>query len=94
MRPSFLLLALVAFVPATSPAASQAASHAASHAASPPTKAEIARYAGQLLADTYAAIAGAQREGLPMFVDGLRATVLTQAVVESAATESWVVVPT
>jgi hypothetical protein len=46
------------------------------------------------VADTYAAIAGAQREGLPMFVDGLRATVLTQAVVESAATESWVVVPT
>jgi predicted dehydrogenase len=46
------------------------------------------------VADTYAAIAGAQRDGLPMFGDGLRATVLTQAVVESAATGSWVEVPT
>jgi predicted dehydrogenase len=46
------------------------------------------------VADTYAAIAGAQRDGLPMFADGLRSTVLTQAVVESAATGSWVEVPT
>jgi predicted dehydrogenase len=46
------------------------------------------------VADTYAAIAGAQPDGLPMFADGLRATVLTQAVVESAATGSWVEVPT
>jgi predicted dehydrogenase len=45
------------------------------------------------VADTYAAIAGAQPDGLPMFVDGLRATVLTQAVVESAANGNWVEVP-
>jgi predicted dehydrogenase len=42
------------------------------------------------VADAYAAIAGDERDGLPMFVDGFRATVLTQAVVDAAATQRWV----
>jgi predicted dehydrogenase len=43
--------------------------------------------------ETYAAIRGHQAEGLPTFADGLRAAMLTAAVVESAATKTWVEVP-
>jgi predicted dehydrogenase len=45
------------------------------------------------VADTYAAIAGVRPDGLPTFADGLRAAQLTEAVVESAASQSWVEVP-
>ncbi|HEY3003682.1 MAG TPA: Gfo/Idh/MocA family oxidoreductase [Kribbellaceae bacterium] len=46
------------------------------------------------VADTYAAIDGAAPDGLPTFHDGLRAAVLTAAVIESAADQTWVEVPT
>jgi len=42
------------------------------------------------IADTYAAIGGAKIEGLPLFVDGLRATQLTEAVLRSAEIRDWV----
>ncbi|MER7555594.1 Gfo/Idh/MocA family oxidoreductase [Nocardioides sp. NPDC126508] len=42
--------------------------------------------------DTYAAVRGDVRDGLPTFADGLRAARLTAAVLESAATGSWVAV--
>lgn len=43
--------------------------------------------------DTYGAIRGTVAEGLPMFVDGLRAAVVTDAVVASAAQSGrWVTV--
>jgi len=42
------------------------------------------------VADSYAAIRGEVREGLPTFEDGLRAVVLTDAVMESALTGSWI----
>jgi predicted dehydrogenase len=43
------------------------------------------------VADVYAAIAGdAPSEGLPGFEDGLRAAQITDAVLASAATETWV----
>jgi predicted dehydrogenase len=45
------------------------------------------------VADVYAAIDGHKPDGLPVFADGLRAAVLTAAVVESAADETWVEVP-
>jgi predicted dehydrogenase len=45
------------------------------------------------VADTYAAIAGAQPDGLPTFADGRRAALLTQAVVDSANSQTWVEVP-
>lgn len=45
------------------------------------------------VADTYAAIAGERPEGLPGFADGLRAARLTAAVLESAASQTWVEVP-
>lgn len=45
------------------------------------------------VADTYAAIAGGSPEGLPQFADGLRASALTEAVLTSSATRSWVEVP-
>jgi predicted dehydrogenase len=45
------------------------------------------------VADSYAAIAGAQPDGLPTFADGLRAATLTQAVVDSAIGQTWVEVP-
>jgi len=45
------------------------------------------------VSDAYAAIAGAAPEGLPTFDDGVRAAVLTEAVLESAATGSWIEVP-
>jgi predicted dehydrogenase len=45
------------------------------------------------VSDVYAAIAGRKPEGLPTFMDGLRAAVLTQAVVTAGAEQSWVEVP-
>ena len=45
------------------------------------------------VADVYAAIGGHKPDGLPVFADGLRAAVLTAAVVTSAADETWVEVP-
>jgi predicted dehydrogenase len=42
------------------------------------------------VADSYAAITGDQRDGLPTFDDGLRAVHITQAVIESASTGAWV----
>jgi predicted dehydrogenase len=42
------------------------------------------------VADTYAAIAGADPEGLPRFADGLRAARVTDAVIESAESGAWV----
>lgn len=45
------------------------------------------------VADTYAAVTGAQPDGLPTFADGLRAAILTQAVVDSAGNRAWVEVP-
>jgi predicted dehydrogenase len=45
------------------------------------------------VADTYAAIRGDQPDGLPTFADGLRAAMVTQAVVESASSQTWVEVP-
>jgi predicted dehydrogenase len=42
------------------------------------------------VADTYAALSGAAPDGLPTFSDGLRATRLTAAVLESAAKQTWV----
>ena len=43
--------------------------------------------------DVYAAVAGTPREGLPTFADGHRAAVITEAVLNSAKTNSWVEVP-
>jgi predicted dehydrogenase len=40
--------------------------------------------------DVYAAIGGEDRDGLATFADGLRAATLTAAVLESAASRSWV----
>jgi predicted dehydrogenase len=40
--------------------------------------------------DVYAAIAGARPDGLPTFTDGVRAAVLTSAVLRSAASGRWV----
>lgn len=45
------------------------------------------------VADVYAAIQGQTPEGLPTFRDGLRAALLTDALVTSAAQQSWVDVP-
>ena len=45
------------------------------------------------VADVYAAVHGQAPEGLPTFRDGLRAALLTDAVVTSAAQQSWVDVP-
>ena len=42
------------------------------------------------VADTYAAIAGDAPDGLPTFTDGLRAARITDAVLESSRTSSWV----
>jgi predicted dehydrogenase len=41
------------------------------------------------VADSYAAIGGAQPDGLPRFADGLRAARITQAVLDSATTGAW-----
>ena len=40
--------------------------------------------------DTYAAVRGTPPDGLPTFADGLRAARITEAVLRSAATDSWV----
>lgn len=40
--------------------------------------------------DVYAAIDGDKPEGLPTFQDGVRAAILTEAVVAAAASSSWV----
>ena len=46
------------------------------------------------VADFYAAIRdGAAPDGMPQFADGLRATRITEAVLQSARDESWVDVP-
>jgi predicted dehydrogenase len=42
------------------------------------------------VADTYAAVADRTRDGAPTFTDGLRAAKITAAVVESAASRTWV----
>ncbi|MET1087138.1 MAG: Gfo/Idh/MocA family oxidoreductase [Arthrobacter sp.] len=42
------------------------------------------------VADVYAAVQGQAPEGLPTFRDGLRAALLTDALVTSAAQQSWV----
>lgn len=42
------------------------------------------------VADTYAAIRGVVPDGLPTFADGLRAAVLTDAVIRSSESSSWV----
>lgn len=42
------------------------------------------------IADTYAAIRGDQPEGLPTFSDGARAARVVDAVLDSAASRSWV----
>ncbi|MCP9000559.1 Gfo/Idh/MocA family oxidoreductase [Pseudarthrobacter sp. RMG13] len=42
------------------------------------------------VADVYAAIQGLTPEGLPTFRDGLRAALITDAVVASAAQQTWV----
>lgn len=45
------------------------------------------------VADVYAAATGKQPDGLPQFTDGLRAAALTEAVLASSASRSWVEVP-
>lgn len=42
------------------------------------------------VADSYSAIAGGAPEGLPTFADGLRAAQVTEAMLESAASGTWV----
>jgi predicted dehydrogenase len=42
------------------------------------------------VADTYAALAGEPPDGLPTFADGLRAARITEAVLESSQTSTWV----
>ena len=42
------------------------------------------------VSDTYAAIVGDDRDGLPRFADGLRAVRITDAVMTAAATANWV----
>jgi predicted dehydrogenase len=46
------------------------------------------------VADAYAAVAGEVPDGAPTFSDGLRAAKITNAVLTSAQTRSWVEVPT
>lgn len=43
-----------------------------------------------LVSDVYNAVSGEPAEGMPTFVDGLRAARLTSAVLASAADQSWV----
>jgi predicted dehydrogenase len=45
------------------------------------------------ISDVYDAVGGQAPDGLPTFADGLRAAVLTQAVMDSAASQTWVEVP-
>jgi predicted dehydrogenase len=46
------------------------------------------------VADTYAAIRGGSPDGLPLVGDGLRAARITDAVLESARSQSWIEVRT
>lgn len=43
--------------------------------------------------DVYAAMDGGAPDGLPMFEDGLRAAILTQAVVDASTSQTWIEVP-
>lgn len=43
--------------------------------------------------DVHAAISGEHPDGLPLFADGVRAAILTEAVLSSSASRSWVDVP-
>jgi predicted dehydrogenase len=45
------------------------------------------------VADTYAAINGDIREGLPTFQDGLRSAILTESIIKSSKGGEWVDVP-
>ncbi|MET3368323.1 Gfo/Idh/MocA family oxidoreductase [Arthrobacter sp. M2012083] len=45
------------------------------------------------VADTYAAIGGDVREGLPTFQDGLRSAVLTECIIKSSKGGEWIDVP-
>jgi predicted dehydrogenase len=45
------------------------------------------------VADTYAAISGDIREGLPTFRDGLRAAILTESIIGSSNSGQWIDVP-
>jgi predicted dehydrogenase len=45
------------------------------------------------VSDVYATVAGRKPDGLPTFADGLRAAVLTQAVVAAASEQNWVEIP-
>ncbi len=45
------------------------------------------------VADTYAAVRGEAPDGLPTFADGARAAALTDAVIRSSASSTWVDVP-
>ena len=45
------------------------------------------------VADTYAAINGDIRDGLPTFNDGLRSAILTESIIESSKGGEWVAVP-
>jgi predicted dehydrogenase len=45
------------------------------------------------VSDVYASVGGDPPEGVPTFADGLRAAVLTQAVVDAAASQTWLEVP-
>jgi predicted dehydrogenase len=43
-----------------------------------------------LIADTYTAVRGITPEGLPVFADGYRSAVLTEAILDSHRTKSWI----
>lgn len=45
------------------------------------------------VADSYAAVRGELRDGVPTFADGLRAVQLTEAMLQSSASGEWVTVP-
>lgn len=46
------------------------------------------------MADAYALVRGQERVGVPLFADGLRAAIVTEAVLESARTGAWVTLDT
>jgi len=45
------------------------------------------------VSDVYTSVRGDRPDGLPTFVDGLRAATITEAVLDSAKNQSWVEVP-
>jgi predicted dehydrogenase len=45
------------------------------------------------VSDVYATVAGDHPDGLPTFADGRRAAVITESVLDSAKSESWIEVP-